>query len=201
MDTDPGPAGVDGDALAPETTIELLNLAKTGNAEALDRLMARCIPPLRRWAHGRLPQAARGMLDTADLVQDTVLKAMRRIEAFEPRHQGALQAYLRQAVMNRIRDVMRRHARHPKNTALSESLRDEATSPLEAAMGAENVARYEAALARLRPDDREAIICRLEMQYPYADLAVMLGKPTANAARVAVTRALKRLAAELQHGS
>ena len=51
----------------------------------------------------------------------------------------------------------------------------------------------EAALQKLRPADREAIVGRLELQYDYKELAVLLGKPNANAARVAVTRALARL--------
>src|SRR5258706_16124739 len=106
--------------LTSEATIELLELAKHGDQAALDRLLERCIPALRRWARGRLPQSARGMMDTVDLVQDTVLSAMRRLDAFEARHQGALQAYLRQAVMNRIRDIMRQRQRRPDQVALPE---------------------------------------------------------------------------------
>lgn len=185
--------------LAPQTTVELLELAKDGDAQALDRLLERCLPALRRWAHGRLPQTARGMHDTADIVQDTIISAMRRLEAFESRHQGALQAYLRQAVMNRIRDVIRHAKRRPEASGLSEGIEDEATSPLEAAIGAENLERYEVALQRLNKEDREAIIGRLEMLYPYDELATVLGRPTAAAARMAVTRAMKRLAAEMQH--
>ena len=187
----------DVEPLAAESTVELLNLVKASNQEALDRLLARCVPALRRWARGRLPQSARGMLETADLVQDAVIAAMRHLEAFQPRHQGALQAYLRQAVMNRIRDLMRQQQRRPAPVQLPETLKDEATSPLEAAIGAENMARYEAALERLNAADREAIIGRLEMQYRYEELAIVLDKPSADAARVAVTRAMKRLAAEI----
>jgi RNA polymerase sigma-70 factor (ECF subfamily) len=183
--------------LPPETTVELLQMARAGDADALNRLLARCLPALRRWAHGRLPPSARDIRDTADLVQDAVLAAMRRLEAFEPRHQGALQAYLREAIMNRIRDVLRQQRRRPLPVQVSDSLKDEATSPLEAAIGAEKMARYEAALQRLKPADREAIIGRVEMQYGYDELAVVLGKPSGNAARVAVTRAIKRLAAEI----
>jgi len=185
--------------LAPETTVELLALAKAGDRDALDRLLTRCLPALRRWAHGRLPQHARGMLDTADLVQEAAIGAMRRLEAFEPRHQGALQAYLRQAVMNRIRDVMREHVRRPQKVSVADSLPDEGTSPLEAVIGVENTERYETALARLKAADREAIVGRLELQYSYDELAVALGKPSPDAARVAVTRAMKRLAAEIAH--
>ena len=185
--------------LAPEATIELLALARHGDKGALDRLLERCIPALRRWARGRLPQSARGMMETADLVQDTVLAAMRRLDAFEARHQGALQAYLRQAVMNRIRDIMRQRQRRPDQVALPEQLVDEQASPLDRLIGSENVARYEAAVQRLAPADREAIVGRIELEYSYAELAVVLNKPTADAARVAVTRAMKRLADEMRH--
>jgi RNA polymerase sigma-70 factor, ECF subfamily len=191
--------GIGEEPLSPETTVELLELAKEGDPQALDRLLERCVPALRRWAHGRLPPTARSLNDTADIVQDTVISAMRHLEVFESRHQGALQAYLRRAVMNRIRDVIRHHKRRPEVSGLSEELQDEATSPLESAIGAENLERYESALERLKPPDREAIIGRLEMLYSYDELATVLGRPSAAAARMAVTRAMKRLAEEMQH--
>jgi RNA polymerase sigma-70 factor (ECF subfamily) len=191
--------GTHEEPLSPETTVELLELARGGDHQALDRLLERCVPALRRWAHGRLPQAARSMNDTGDIVQDTIIAAMRRLEAFESRHQGALQAYLRQAVMNRIRDVIRQHKRRPEISGLSDGVEDEATSPLEAAIGAENLERYETALQRLKPADREAIVGRLEMLYGYDELATVLGRPSPAAARMAVTRAMKRLAEEMQH--
>jgi len=175
-----------------ESTQQLLDLVRQGDRDALDRLYTRCLPPLRRWARGRLPAAARGALDTQDLVQDTVVNSLRRLDQFDSRHEGALQAYLRQAVLNRIRDEARRFTRRPAPTELSESLQAEGASPLDIAIGREGVARYEAALQRLRPIDREAIIGRLELQHDYQELALILGKPNANAARVAVTRALAR---------
>jgi RNA polymerase sigma factor (sigma-70 family) len=187
--------------LAPEATVDLLARAKRGDRTALDLLLERCIPALRRWAHARLPQSARGMVDTADMVQDTVLAALRRLDVFEARHQGALQAYLRTAVMNRIRDVIRQRDRRPMQGELPEDLLDEATSPLEQLIGAQNVSFYEAALGRLRSSDREAIVGRIELQYSYEELATVLNKPTANAARVAVARALKRLVDEMRQAS
>ena len=180
-----------------ESTQQLLDLVKQGNRDALERLYTRCLPPLRRWARGRLPTAARGALDTQDLVQDTVVNSLRRLDQFDSRHEGALQAYLRQAVLNRIRDEARRFSRRPVPTELSDSLQAEGASPLDIAIGREGVARYEAALQRLRPVDREAIIGRLELQHDYQELALILGKPNANAARVAVTRALARLMEQL----
>jgi RNA polymerase sigma factor (sigma-70 family) len=186
--------------LASDATVDLLVRIKSGDHEALDRLLERCMPALRRWAHGRLPSSARGMVETADLVQDAAIATMRRLDTFHVQHQGALQAYLRQAVMNRIRDLMRQRRRRPDQTGLPEGLADDRTSPLEAAIGADNMARYDAAVGRLKEADREAIVCRIELQYTYEELAVILNKPTADAARVAVTRAMKRLAEEMRHG-
>ena len=189
------------DSLAPEATVELLNQIKGGDGAAMERLLQRCMPALRRWAHGRLPPSSRGMLETADLVQDAVVAGLRRLDAFESRHQGALQAYFRQAVMNRIRDLVRQQKRRPEQTELPEHLVDKAPSPLEHTIGAENVSRYKAAVCRLKPADRQAIIGRVEMQYSYEMLAVVLNKPTASAARVAVTRAMKRLATAMDRAS
>jgi RNA polymerase sigma factor (sigma-70 family) len=184
-------------ALDPETTVELINRVKAGDAAARERLVARCIPPLRRWARGRLPSYARDMLDTEDLVQEAVIAALGRIQGFEARREGALQAYLRQALANRIKDVIRYKRRRPLQTELPEDARDQGESPLEQVIGLENTERYEAAMLRLRDTDREAIIARVELRYSYQELAVALGKPSADAARVAVARAVYRLAQEI----
>src|SRR5690349_14530494 len=96
-----------------ESTLTLLTRARSGDAHALDDLFGRYLPPLRRWAHGRLPRWAREMTDTQDLVQDALLQTFKKIGGFDCRGEGALQAYLRQAVMNRIRDELRRVARRP----------------------------------------------------------------------------------------
>ena len=176
-----------------ETTVDLLDRMRRGDSDARDRLFERCLPALRRWARGRLPAGARGMLDTQDLVQDTVLNSLRHLDQFESRHEGALQAYLRQAVLNRIRDEARKYSRRPTPAELTDSQPAASASPLDIAIGREGVERYDAALQKLRPADREAIVGRLELQYDYKELAALLGKPNANAARVAVTRALARL--------
>ena len=137
------------------------------------------------------------MLDTEDLVQESVLAALGRIQGFEARREGALQAYLRQALANRIKDVIRYKRRRPLQTELPEDVRDQGESPLDQVIGVENTERYEAAMLRLRDTDREAIIARVELRYSYQELAVALGKPSADAARVAVARAVYRLAREI----
>jgi RNA polymerase sigma-70 factor (ECF subfamily) len=180
-----------------ESTGQLIERARTGDAAAVDQLCQRHRQPLRRWASGRLPRWARDAADTDDLVQDALLQTFKRIGTFEPRESGGLQAYLRQAVLNRIRDELRKTARRPR-TGDAAGEPDPSLSPLEQAIGREAVNRYERALATLDRGDREAIIGRLEMGYTYQELADVLGKPTADAARKAAERALVRLAAEMQ---
>jgi RNA polymerase sigma factor (sigma-70 family) len=180
-----------------ETSLDLLERARAGDASALDALVARHLPRLRRWASGRLPRWARDVADTQDLVQETLVQTFKRIERFEWRGEGALQAYLRQGVLNRIRDELRRAGRRPAAEQLDSQAPDGAASPLEQAIGQQAVERYEAALERLRAEDREAIIARIEMGFTHEELAQLLGKPSANAARMAVERALVRLAEEM----
>jgi RNA polymerase sigma-70 factor, ECF subfamily len=183
-----------------ESTFSLIERARAGDSEALERLFARHRKPLQRWASGRLPAWARDISDTEDLVQETLLQTFKRIGDFEPRRVGALQAYLRQALLNRIREELRRKGRRPSATDLDNVEADGAESPLEQAIGREAVERYEKALARLKAEEREAIIARVEMGYTYEELAEALGKPTPDAARKAAQRALVRLAEELERG-
>ena len=184
-----------------ETSVLLLERVRQGDREALDLLLRRYVPALRRWAHGRLPRWARDLADTEDVVQDTVYRTLQNLERFEHRHDGALQAYLRQAVLNRIRDECRRVGRRPRVDELDEGLVHDGDSPLEAALGVQALERYESALQRLRAGEREMVIARIEMGFSYAEIAVMLGRPSPDAVRVAVSRALLRLAEVLNHGS
>jgi len=193
------PAASTSNALGAESTLSLVERAHRGDEGALERLMARHLRPLKRWARGRLPSWARDAEDTDDLVQDALLRTFRRLEAVEIRGPGALQAYLRQAVLNHIRNELRKKARRPDMGDFDGSEADHGRSPLEEAIGHEAVERYEQALARLRPEEREAIIGRIEMGYSYEELADALGKPSSEAARKAAKRALVRLAREMEH--
>lgn len=183
-----------------QSSIELVRLARAGDTAAQNELCTRYLPRLQRWAHGRLPAWARGALDTHDLVQDTFIQVLKRIGDFEPRHEGAFHGYLRQALLNRVRDEIRRANRHAPPQPLDTAKAASDPSPLEEAIGRETLERYESALLRLKPTDREAIMLRIELNYPYADIATALGKPSIAAAQMAVSRALVRLAEEMASG-
>ena len=195
-DHEANPATVTSTTLS-ESTFSLVERAQQGDERALDRLMARHLTPLRRWARGRLPQWARDGTDTDDLVQHALLQTFKRLDHIEIRGPGALQAYLRQAVLNQVRNELRRTGRRPGITDLDGEEVDPGLSPLEQAIGREAVERYEQALMRLTPGEREAIIGRVEMGYSYEELADALDKPSAEAARKAAKRALIRLAEEM----
>lgn len=191
--SDPGLSG----SLDAESTFQLLERAHLGEARALEALFARYLKPLQRWASGRLPHWARDAADTHDLVQDTLLNVFKRIGSFEPRREGAFQAYLRQAVMNRIRNELRRTAAHPETATFDELEHEHDGSPFEDVLALETCERYEAALGRLTPAEREAVIGRVELGASYVEMAASLGKPSPDAARIAVARALLRLAKEM----
>lgn len=181
-------------------TQELLLRAKDGDDRARDHLLARYLPRLQRWASGRLPMSARSLLDTSDLVHDTLLRTIQGLQGVEIRGPGGFQAYVRQAVLNRIRDQIRWSARRPGPDGVPEDLHDVAPSPLEQAIGADVLARYEAGLATLGDEDRELLHLRLELDFDYDEIAVMQGRPSRDAARMAVQRALGRLAEAMGHG-
>lgn len=180
------------------STTDLLRRAQLGDAEALNALLGRLQEPLRRWARGRLPAGMRDLRDTEDLVQETLVQTIRNLDEFEAPHEGALMSYVRRAVLNRIRDEGRRRARVPPQVGIDVvEVVDPAASPLEAAIGRESLERFEAALMRLRPEDRDMVIARIEFQQSYPQIAAAFGKSGPDAARMAVTRALAKLAEEM----
>jgi len=184
--------------LSDEPTMELVIRARQGDRMATEALLERCLPQLQRWAHGRLPAAARGSLDTNDLVQDAALNLVKRLELFEPRHVGAMQGYLRQSVINRIRDEVRKIGRHAPPTELPEDHPSDRTSPLEAAIQSEAYERYRQALTKLEPKDRELIVARVEVQWTVAEIAQRFGMRTVDATRMAVSRAVRRLSQQMK---
>lgn len=183
-----------------ETTITLLERARAGDRAAIDALFARCLPPLSRWARGRLPHWARDLADTQDVVQEALVQTFKHLETFDARGEGALQAYLRQAVMNRIRDHIRRVGRRQVTEVIDSHVEDDSPSPLEQAVGRQAVERYEAALARLSDTDRELIVASVELGYTFEQLAEATGRASPDAARKAAKRALVKLAEEMARG-
>ena len=185
-------------AAGTESSVLLLSRAQAGDDAALNEVLQRYLPRMRRWASGRLPLSARGLFDTEDIVQETVIKALRNLGNIELTREGSLQAYLRQALSNRFIDLYRHGLTHPNGELLGSDVPALEPSPLESAIGAEAITRYERALNRLSAVDREAVLLRIEFQHSYDEIAEMLGKTSASSARMTVSRALARLSREMQ---
>jgi RNA polymerase sigma factor (sigma-70 family) len=177
-----------------DNTVELLRRARAGERDALERLLHHHLPILRHWASRRLPRWARDAADTSDIVQETIIQTLKRLDSFEPRGDGALQAYLRQAVMNRIRNAIRSASSRPPASELPWDLPDDGMSPLECAISQQALQRYEAGLECLTALERDAVVGRIELGLSYAELAEHLGKSSPDAARMTVGRALLKLA-------
>lgn len=181
-----------------ENTAVLLELARGGDDHARERLFGRYLSILRRWAHQRRPGGARNLNQTDDLVQNTLIRAFQHLDSFDYRKEGAFLAYLRQIMMNAIRDDVRRDAVRPRAKTLEEVETDPGPSPLEEAIGRNCVERFERALKQLDPASQEAIVLRIEFGLSHQEIALAMGKPSTAAARMAVARALVGLAKAMQ---
>lgn len=174
-------------------TAELARRASAGEPAALEALLTRVRPRLVRWAHGLVPRSARSLATTEDLVQEALLATLRHVGSLE--RPEAFVPYLRQTVRHRALDLARRGARF-QETDLPASFDPPARdgSPADHLAAGELAERYESALAALPERDRLAVIFRMEWNLPYRDLAIELGMPSADAARMATTRAVAALA-------
>ena len=181
-------------APALETTHQLVDRIRAGDAQARERLIRRYLPLLTRWAHGRLPGSARDLNETADLVQMTLMRAFQSLPAFEVQGPGAFFGYLRQIMSNLLKDELRRVARRPQHDEISAEVVEGSPQPLEQAVNLATLAAYEHALTQLDPEQREAVMLRVELGLAHDEIARVINAPSANAARMKVARALMRLA-------
>jgi RNA polymerase sigma-70 factor (ECF subfamily) len=104
--------------------------------------------------------------------------------------------------MNRIHDEMHRVRRRP-SAELDEDLFDlagQGSSPFDAAVDAEQERRYKKSLSQLTEEERILVVGRMELGYNYEQLALISGRSTADAARIAVRRAVIKLAEKMANG-
>jgi len=171
--------------------------ARTEGRPRIEQLFASLLPFLERWARGRLPAYARRRMDSGDLVQDAVVRALRRGDALDQLNPETLRLYLQTSILNRIRDEIRR-ARHGevRNGPLP-AVTDRAPGPLANAIESEERRQYRHALLTLCDEDQMLLVGRIELGMTYEDLALVTRRPTPEAARAAARRAALRLARTL----
>lgn len=181
-----------------DRTLDLIQQA-IHSAGAQDELVRRFLPLVQRWARGRLPRSCRDLADTDDLVQVAFVRALRSLKGFRSERQGAFLAYMRRAVLNALRDEIRRCRRRPGHEPIDETVPDGRGCALDRLARSDAVGRYEQALAELPERHQEAVIMRIELEYSFDEIAAAIGSPSAKAAHMMVSRALLRLSKQL-HG-
>ncbi|MEO8802040.1 MAG: sigma-70 family RNA polymerase sigma factor [Rudaea sp.] len=181
-----------------EPTADLLRRIRTGESAAKQALYERCLPLLRRWAHGRMPHYARDIADTDDLVQVTLLRALNRLDHFDAGNgSGSFLAYLRQILLNEVRGELRkRQVRGDKLDIDNTPVPDDSASVVEHLVGEQRIQSYESALATLDREQQELIVMRLEFGMSYQEIAIETAS-SADAVRMRVTRALKSVASRI----
>ena len=180
-----------------DSTLTLVARARAGDRVALELIADRYQAPLLRFAHGRMPASARGLVDTVDIVQVALVRTFARLEHIDATLPGSLLAYLRRAVLNQIRDEIRRARRRPAAAELDEQLPALDPDPLQAVISEEELDRYNLAILQLPADQQEAFLMRIEMDSGYREIADALGRPSAEAARMLVRRAIRAVAEAL----
>ena len=177
-----------------QSTALLVGKAQEGDGEAREALIAHCLPALRRWARGRLPNFARDLAETEDLVQVTLMQAVRNLDRFQYRGSGSFLAYLRTILLNAVKQELRRVGRTPDSTERVDLAAEVEDSVLANCIGQDTLEHYERGLQELTPGQRDAVVLRLEFGLSFAEVAAETGAHSSDAARMMVSRGLARLA-------
>jgi RNA polymerase sigma factor (sigma-70 family) len=176
-----------------EPTELLLQRIRAGDAEARQALYDRCLPLLLRWAHGRLPHYARTASDTEDLVQTTLLRALKHLDVFESSGAGAFLAYLRHILLNEVRKEIRSQRRHGTQVPIDDFDLAQSGSMVEQLVQQERLEAYEKALASLTRRQQELIVLRIEFGLSYQEIAAEIAG-TPDAVRMTIARGLQKMA-------
>jgi RNA polymerase sigma factor (sigma-70 family) len=163
---------------------------------AIEQALEALLPFLRRFTHARLPQYARRRMDTGDLVQEAVVGVLRNLGEIHLADPDALRRYLVVAIQHRICDEVRRAGlgEVTNGSPAGAAAADARPSPHDDAVEDEYQRQYREALLRLREDERQLLVGRIELSLSYEELAIATGRPNAEAARNAARRAALRLA-------
>jgi RNA polymerase sigma-70 factor, ECF subfamily len=188
---------------APDSA--LLDRARTGSDAALAQLVERFSPRLLAVIRLRLGPGLRAHLESRDVLQETWLKALARLDGFAGGQAGSFMAWLAQIAANEIRDRADYHGRQRRDGAREDRLSADELDGFAArvrsetsriALG-EETARLERALLALSPDHREVIVLRRLEERPFAEVGALMGR-SPDACRVLLARALAALTLEME---
>jgi RNA polymerase sigma-70 factor (ECF subfamily) len=144
----------------------------------------------------------RARMDPEDVLQEVAIEAIHSWPTLEdPRHVGAWLVVLAKRKVARIlRDQVGVAARDPRRERAIKTdlpLSDRRSGPITAADRRDRLLRLEEALQRLSEDHRDVILLSRIEGLPAKEVAERMGR-SENAVYLLLSRALKRLAGELE---
>lgn len=172
-------------------TRHLLAQVQGGDSAALQQLCDRYATMLLPWLEARRRPPA-GQQEQLTALLDGVLHDT--LPAIPPSAAAEVWDRVRRRLLERIRaaETFAGDAPEARRAPPTASISAE-----EAAVGLDVVRRYDAGLLRLRPEERLALVMRLEIGCSYDEIAAALERPSEGAARMAVCRAMVHLAEEM----
>ena len=181
-----------------EISRELLQQAKAGSPEALNRLYERCAGRLLALIRLRLGKDLRSRLESRDILQATLLKSLEHLNDLNGNETRSLMAWLARIAEHEIRDCADFHHRQRRDAARESALDDAAPLPaltrsaLSRVILNEQAAQLETALESLSETHREVIVLRKFEELSFAEIATRLGK-SEDACRMLLARAMTAL--------
>lgn len=194
-----------------EAEADLSELAASDDTHALEQLLLMHHDRLSASISRRLPARVRAMVSADDIVQETCIRAFRRISTFQPQGPGSFYRWLLTIARNQLRDAQKRHGAakrgggankaHTPDYAdsmvqLLEMVAVDEHTPSRSVARREGVGAAQIALAGLKDDYRRAIEMRYIQGLTVAQTAAKLDR-TERAVHMLCHRGLKRLKAAM----
>ena len=193
-----------------DQTETLLDGARAGDSDAVNKLLEKHRRSVRRLVEMRLDRKVQQRVDVSDVVQDVMVEASGRLEKYLDDPVMAFHLWIRQIAWDRIIDTYRRHRVSAKRNMdreqpiavhagsdqstmeLAVQLRDPGLTPAAAATQREIAGKVEAVIKLLNEQDREIILMRHYEHLSNLEIAEVL-KLNPPAASMRYLRALRRL--------
>lgn len=192
----------------PPPVEALLAAYRAGHSDAGDRLLRHYEPWLKVLAQTQVESRFQAKFDPADIVQQTMLEAVRAFPGFRGTTGAEFTAWLRQILAHALAHEIRRYAGTQKRDLARERSLDETldeasrrfgdllaasgTSPSQQAVKNERELQLARLLDSLPADHREVLILRHLEGLTHEEIALRLGRKP-GAVRMLWVRALARL--------
>lgn len=187
-------------------TLDLVRRAQAGDPVALNSLFERYLPRVRQIVGLRLKHRSSYFDDFEDLVQESLLKALKSLDTFHEKSEGTFRNWMSHCVQSVVIDQgragrakkrgggnVRRFSEIEAESLTSTVFAGQGPSPAEVACKREMEEQLEQAIWDLDEHYREAIILRSLCEMSYADVAEAMGFAQEATARKVCSRAVKKL--------